>query len=91
MGNAQKLKGWAASTYKDVLQIVSATTKDDAIIPHFIVCDNDMVRDEEPHGPLDDNTNANEVCAEVFFNNHSKARVFSSRFNAMWDALGGNR
>jgi len=89
-GETENLKTWANDEYKDVLELVEATANEGVIIPHFIVCDKDMVRDEEKHGPLDDDTDANKVRADVFFNNHSKARVFTTRFNAMWEALRGN-
>lgn len=89
-GDCSQLNTWAAGAYKDVLQIVRASAKPGVRIAHFIVCDDDMVRDEEPHGPLTDTTDANQVKAQVYFHNHSKARIFSSRFSAMWNALGGN-
>lgn len=56
-------------------------------ITHFIVCDDDMVRDEEPHPPLSDVASANLIKAKVFFRNRPKAKAFAFRFNSIWQAL----
>lgn len=88
-GDAKLLRQMASGVYRGVLEVAEATLRPDAVVRHFIVGDDDMVRDEEPHAPLTNTTDANVVRADVYFHNKSMARVFSSRFGAMWSALSG--
>ena len=47
--------------------MAEAKTRKNAKIRHFIVGDDDMVRDEAPHIPLGPNSDANEFQANVYF------------------------
>lgn len=69
------------------LQVLRGVPSEGARLAHFIVCDNDMVREEEPHAKLTDDSDANEVKAKVYFSNKTKAVTFSARFDAMWRKL----
>jgi len=77
--------------FQDVLSVKRGTVKrgtaGDNQIAHYIVCDNDMVRDEESHGDLTDETSESDVKADVYFNNTSMATLFASRFDSLWDRL----
>lgn len=76
--------------FSDTLEYVSATSKGSQI-SHYIVCDGDMVRDEEPHGTLADSDAANIIKADVYFYNPGVADVFRSRFNRLWTNLGSKQ
>lgn len=54
---------------------------------HFIVCDNEMVRDEELHEPLNQESSANEVKAKVHFKNENVAKVFTMKFDSLWKGI----
>ena len=56
-------------------------------INHFLVCDSKMARVEEPHGDLTQNTPIDAIKAKAYFNNVSLARIFESRFAAMWGVV----
>lgn len=55
-------------------------------LSHFIVGDHDMVRDEQPHQPLDPRSDSSLVRADVSFYSPTKARLFMSRFDTFWEA-----
>lgn len=57
----------------------------EAPIRHYLVADNDMVRDEELHDPLTDDTNADAVVADVYFRNPNIADLFAGRFRRQWE------
>jgi hypothetical protein len=88
-GRATVLQQIVDNAFANVLTVRRATMRPGAVIRHFIVADDDMVRDEEPHEELTDLTDANKVRAKVYFKNPSQARVASSRFTAMWEAVSG--
>lgn len=57
-------------------------------VAHFIVADNDMVRDEKPHIPINDASDADTIKADVYFHSPPIAELFSSRFDAIWTKVG---
>jgi hypothetical protein len=73
--------------YGRTLLIREARPASGAIIRHFIVGDTELVRDEEPHADLREESDANEIKASVYFNNKEKAAVLSTAFDAIWDKL----
>lgn len=73
--------------FKNTLFIEPALTTSGGPLPHFIICDDKMVRDEQIHGELSDKTDANEVKAMVYFNNQAKATVKREKFEGYWKAL----
>jgi len=86
-GETKLLREWEQGEFAGTLEIAVATVRPNAEVRHFIVGDDDMVRDEEPHDALTGASDANKVRANVYFKNKAIARVFSSRFEAMWDAV----
>lgn len=56
-------------------------------VSHFMVCDQDMVRDEDLHKPLTPDSSAHLIKARVYFRNKPKASAFSMRFDSLWNAL----
>lgn len=72
--------------FSDVLQVIGAKYRDNSLT-HFIVGDHDMVRDEKEHGPLDPESDANTVLADVSFYSPAKAHMFSTRFDTFWKAV----
>jgi 2-phospho-L-lactate transferase/gluconeogenesis factor (CofD/UPF0052 family) len=75
--------------YPESLDFAEATASEDNKIRHFIVSDNDMVRDEEPHQKLNDLQSAEVIQAKVYFKNESKAAAMSQEFDAIWRHLRG--
>ncbi len=74
--------------YKETLQVVAAKAKEGTEVRHFIVCDEKMIRSEEPHGPLTKDSPASDIKAEVYFDNPSKGKFFSDMFDAIWKKVG---
>lgn len=74
-----------ANKYPDTFQ--AAAVNPSSPIRHFIVCDSKMLRHEELHGDLTDETSAHEIKAEVNFNNPRKAKMLETFFDAMWAAI----
>lgn len=58
-------------------------------MPHFIVCDSKMSRQEEVHGPISDASDATAIKARVSFNEASKAEVLENYFDLMWKSVSG--
>ena len=54
-------------------------------IRHFMVCDNDMVRVEEPHNVLCRDSKADEIKAKMYFKNESMASAYASVFDLLWE------
>ena len=76
------------SDYPDNLKVRSAEPAKGAQIEHFIVSDDSMVREEEPHEPLMDTMDAKgAVRATVYFSNSVKAKLVSQQFDGLWDYL----
>ena len=76
------------SRYDGVLDVSFVSVPEDAGIRHFIVGDNDMVRDEEEHDQLSLESDASMVRAKVSFFAPAKAKVFARKFDSYWDAVG---
>jgi hypothetical protein len=61
-----------------------------AKMPHFIVCDSQIVRCEEPHGELGSDTDANHVKAEVIFDARDKGTELEQSFDSLWETANKN-
>ncbi len=72
--------------FPTTLQVKKGTASGRSIA-HFIVADSKMVRDEQPHPPLTDSTDANIIKANVYFHSPAIAGLFASRFDAIWKQL----
>jgi len=79
----QDLKG----TFPDTLEVITVVPSEGFRMKHFIVCDDDMVRDEELHPPLTDEASANLVQAKVFFKNKTIAKAFNTKFSTFWQMI----
>ncbi|EMI40550.1 hypothetical protein [Rhodopirellula sp. SWK7] len=73
--------------FPEVVDYRFATAPKDAKFKHFIVGDEDMVRDEDFHAPIMQDSPADMIKAEVSFFDPSKAKVFASRFDTFWTAV----
>jgi hypothetical protein len=60
-------------------------------VAHFIVCDSKIVRIEKPHGKLSLESAANEIKAEVFFNNPAEGSKLEKSFQELWDDVKINK
>lgn len=90
--NDNRKSEWIDSLRKefpDTLDTVSVRAATN--LSHFIVCDDDMVRDEELHDALTEQSSANLIKAKVFFKNLAMAEVFSVRFDAIWKGVSGRK
>ncbi|HBJ82629.1 MAG TPA: hypothetical protein DDZ88_01885 [Verrucomicrobiales bacterium] len=56
-------------------------------MPHFIVCDSKMSRQEEVHEAITDASDATTIKARVSFNETSKAEVLENYFDLMWKSV----
>ncbi len=74
--------------YTGTLEVVPATVAAGATVRHFIVCDDKMIRAEEPHGILTSDTPASDIKAEVYFDNPAKGKFFSEFFDVLWKKVG---
>ncbi len=72
--------------YPEALNVIRLHAKG-SVMPHFIVCDDDMVRDEEIHETLNKDQDANLIKAKVYFRNKPVAKVFIQRFEMIWNIL----
>jgi len=70
-----------------VLKITPATLKDDQNVPHTIICDNHMLREEDIHDELTDESDVNQVTAKVYFNSNVKAKLAAESFDNTWGYL----
>lgn len=68
-----------------VLEFASGVTS--APQKHYIVSDARMLRIEEEHPPLTDETDAGAVKAQVYFNNPVRGVVAQSDFDRVWNVL----
>ncbi len=73
--------------YQDTLKIIPATTREGRPVSHMIICDEHMLREEQPHVRLDDKTDAGEVKAQVYFNSTVKTRLAIKSFDDIWKSL----
>ena len=73
--------------FPNTLSVIEAATSDRKPIPHFIVADESMLRDEEAHGDLSDDSDANQVRAKVYFANRTMAEAFIQKFDILWRGL----
>ncbi|HEX4145989.1 MAG TPA: hypothetical protein VHY91_20985 [Pirellulales bacterium] len=73
-----------SSEFPDCLEVAYA--KSDSPIRHYIVADDDMLRDEQEHPPLSEDSDADSVVADVYFRNSNIASIFSERFERQWQA-----
>lgn len=71
--------------FPETLRIASASSTKE--INHFIVCDGRMLRIEEIHAPLTEQSRADEVKARVYFNNPSRANMMTATFNTIWNVI----
>ena len=58
-------------------------------INHFVVCDSRMVRVEDIHADVDENSLATAIRAKVNFNDPMLASLKEKFFNAVWQQLAG--
>lgn len=87
-GEPKYLSGFR-DDYSDVLEYELATVAEDNTVNHFIVCDDDMSRDEQPHDPIDNDEDASTIKATVDFSNRAKAGLLAARFDRIWRQLRG--
>lgn len=73
--------------FSGTFELARARPRQRARVTHFIVCDDDMVRDEQYHDTLGDDTDANTIKAHVYFANPEMASTFGANFDAIWDAV----
>ena len=73
--------------FGDVLKVTQAVTSDGSPVPHFIVADDRMVRDEAIHEKLEKDSPADIVKANVYFTNPTIAKAFSRKFEELWNML----
>ncbi len=85
-GNARSLDQFQ-DEYKGTLFVTEGKTPPCARVTHFMVCDSDMVRDEEYHPELSDDTSADLVRAKIYFANSTKADSLTRVFDRVWSSL----
>ncbi len=73
--------------HSDVLEIIPVQIKEGVNLSHYIVCDENMLRDELVHKELTPKTDINEIKASVYFDNDIKAKGFIERFDGLWKSL----
>ena len=73
--------------YPEVLKIEKASLLEGEAMEHFIVCDSQMVRLEEPHGELGPDDPADQVHAKVYFNDKPRAKTTKESFDGIWNHL----
>ncbi len=74
-------------THPDTLEIVPVRVESGVDLSHYIVCDDNMLRDEKLHDILTPDTDIREIKASVYFNNDTKSQAFIERFDNMWKSL----
>jgi hypothetical protein len=85
-GKGDELRELAAEFPRTLL--VREVSITDGPISHFIVGDYDMVRQEEPHPPLEGKMLADVIKASMYFANPTKVRLFTEWFNKGWEQIG---
>jgi hypothetical protein len=76
------------SRFQDVFEIRRGQLKPGAEVNHMIACDGTMIRIEEPHAPLNLDSDSGTVKAKVFFDNTEEVKKSVGFFNAAWSILG---
>ena len=74
--------------FGDVFDFKTATASEGSDIRHFIVCDDDMTRIEQPHDRVQSKDSAASIKAKVNFSDKAKARIYTSQFDRIWEFLG---
>lgn len=72
-----------------VLEIIPVQVKEGIELSHYIVCDDNMLRDEKSHKKLTPDTDIKEIKASVYFDNQAKAKNFAEKFDNLWKFLKG--
>jgi hypothetical protein len=72
-------------THGSVFKFIEAQSS--VPLRHFLVCDSNMVRLEELHGPLDLKTEATAVKARVHFCDLIRAKMLEENFDGLWEKL----
>lgn len=73
--------------HPDVLKIIPVRVEDGIELSHYIVCDDNMLRDEKLHDILTPETDIKGIKASVYFDNKTKTQAFIERFDDLWRAL----
>ena len=73
--------------HADVLEIIPAKVKEGVELSHYIVCDDNMLRDEQLHDILTPETDIREIKASVYFDNEAKSKNFAEKFDDLWKSL----
>ncbi len=73
--------------YPDTLQVAFGEMTEGSRLGHFIVCDDDMVREEEYHERLSNESPADMVKASVYCANRGRAKAAAKSFDGIWDKL----
>ena len=74
--------------YPDTFEVRLGAAKAPNELNHLIICDDGMVRIEEPHAPLTRDSSVNDVRADVYFDNSLMAEGKIAYFDAAWEHLG---
>ena len=67
--------------------VTFAKTVGDAKVSHYIIADEKMLRDEEYHGEISEESAASDIRAKVYLNSPIYARAKQVRFDSVWDKL----
>ena len=71
--------------YPKRVKVRMARLKDpDAEVRHFVVSDGKMVRDEEPHAPITDESLSTDIRAEVYMDDPHEEKIAEERFEDLW-------
>ncbi len=73
--------------FPGVLSVCAANAPKDSQPAHFIVGDYGMVRQEQPHEPLENGSPADLIKANMYFANPGKVRLFTQWFDDCWKLL----
>jgi len=73
--------------YAGTFEVALGTASKGSRVSHFIVCDSDMVREEEYHDVLTDESSADLIKAKVYCSNRVKADGLSLIFDGIWEKL----
>ena len=71
------------------LSVTLAKSAKNENVSHTIICDEYMVREEEPHKELTGDSDVRAIKAKVFFNNKDRAKIASESFDSIWKRLNG--
>jgi len=75
---------WLSRRYEGTLSVKCAQSAPTVRIGHFIFNDSGMLRKEQYHDPLDDESSAGEVKAKVYLNNPTESRIMWDVFDTVW-------